>query len=244
MMPVVCAAALPLPRNPSAATASAIQRRLGGEWSSNAYGDVDRLLCISETTAPGTKDGPNRHLSRASGRPRESRAREVHACDEQHDDNRAEQKAQIRRYRSDDRVTKTSDLSTDSRIVIGILALEPFGDALHLRLGVRDRDARRKPADRLVVVAVAAHFLVLRLERDPDICTGGIAEVARHHTDRGVRRAKGLKMSSREIATSAELLLPELVADDADRRSVLYAFLRKEGAAEHRSTLEETKVVG
>ena len=103
--------------------------------------------------------------------------------------------------------------------------LERRGNVLQIGLGLRDRDARFQPRDRLKTVIAALCGLrrgtvdVRRVLRDRDveferIGLDGELKTGRQDTDDGVRAAIHHQGASEHICVTAEMFLPEVMTDD------------------------------
>ena len=195
--------------------------------------------------AAGAERLPDRDLLLARGQPSEKQRRHVGARDEQHEGDRAEQRVERR--------LEAGDQARDVRLrQAGVLGVEPRGEPLlvaaadrrQLGRGLFQRDVGFQARDR---PGVAGADLDLRRRQAAGLeharrehlhLRVGRAHPRRRDADDLPRHAVQRDRAADEIRAAAEPRLPQLVADDADRRAVRHVLLRREVAAERRTDAE------
>ena len=154
----------------------------------------------------------SRDVARAS-----SRLGEVHGGDDEHESHRAEEHEQGGSHLSDDRVAQRSDRRRSEVSIILVLGGESARDRVHLRVRLPDGDAGLHPRDDVHDShrANARNRLIRdRRIRDVHLDRGRRkAEAGRHHADDLVRLAAERDAPPDDGCRSAELALPEIVAE-------------------------------
>jgi hypothetical protein len=135
---------------------------------------------------------------------------------------------------------------TVAGVGVGVALGERSGDARHLFLGGGAADSRTQPADRDILVAVAARG---ERQRRPQIELAAVVpddrvlEAGGQHADDRVRLAVEDDGPAEHVGVGLEASLPEGVADDGDPVDTFALFLCGEGPAEgraHAQDLEQT----
>ena len=166
---------------------------------------------------PRAEGAANRQLLLPRGRARQQQVGDVGAGDQQHETDGAEQNQQRARDIADDLLVHRHQPHAEP--CIGrILAFEPRGDPIHVRLRGAARDARAQAADdRQPERAARLHQLrepFRGCKWRPELRFLGVGEAFRHDADHLVRHAVEHHRAPDDSGIAAKSPLPEPVRED------------------------------
>src|SRR5262249_62263688 len=179
-----------------------------------------------------SQSGSHCNLSLTRRSTREQHMRDICACNQKDETDRAEQYQQGRTKIANDFVLQgsNSDISVRARI----LSFKPSADRCHLGSGLLERYASFQAGKDSQ--AEASAITLLDSQRGPDlrfrVPKWGEAEPVGHYSNNGVSHAIQLHGLANHISVSAELLLPEWIAEDYDSILPSLGFLGREVAPE------------
>jgi len=125
---------------------------------------------------------------------------------------------------------------------------EPRGDGGHLGVGLVERHAGGEPCKHTQAPALAIRQAIPERKRGPELSVGRPEsrkfEAGRHDADHGVRLGVQLDAPPHHAGVAAELVLPELVAQDEDVVSAWLVLAGREGTAERRLHAQDVEQIG
>src|ERR1043166_2618588 len=127
-----------------------------------------------------------------------------------------------------------SDMHADAGVRVGMLRCDPSRDRLHLRPRLLDRDAFLHFADAIEEEISARMIFLLKLKRHPNVADLREAPAFRHDADYGDLLAVDWNGLADNALVAGEMFLPNLIADECDRRRVQLIFFRSKESTENR----------
>ena len=195
----------------------------------------------NDADAAGTHGSADGELPLAAGGTHEQQIGDVGAGDEQDEAHSSEQNEQRGAGVGNDGIAQRLHAEAGFGIGERPAAAEFLVGELHLRVGLRQGDARPEPRRRHEVVALVG-AVGIDLEGQPDVGHGIGAELLADDAEDRVRLIAERKRGADDVGIAAELTLPEAVADHDHVSAVGRIFLRREGAAEDHRCSEEAEV--
>ncbi len=189
-----------------------------------------------DAPAAGAQRDPDRHFALPERRARDEQVRHVDARDEQHADACAEHRVEERVDLGPERDLRVrQDVGGHPFVRRRELGLELRGNRPRLRFRLGQRHVRLEQPHHLVRRPVGAR-LGERTdhERDPELLLERKAERLRHHADDRPVDAAGPHGPADHVRSAAVLLLPQVVAEQHDRRGGRTIVTLAETAADHR----------
>jgi len=174
----------------------------------------------------------------------EHQVRHVRAGDQQHQRQGAEKYEERGTNVSHHLLVKRLNGDPEPTVVLGIVAIEPRGERLHVRPRPGERHAVFQPTDDLERDATpSARVRGIRAQRSPEIRFrhDGKRRLRGEHADDGGRLVVERDLPAHDRGVAPEAALPERMAQHHDERRRGTVVLGAESSTEHRGDAEDRK---
>ena len=190
--------------------------------------------------------GANGEFACPAGRAREQQIADIHARDQQHEPDRAQQHPQDRPDITDQSFLERDERRAIASVGLGIGVGESPHHSVQIGLRLRERDARLEPANAVKAQAGATILqpgIVPLADRHIDIGAAIEREARREHADNRVALVIQGQAFAQHIRRSTELALPKLCADQDHRGGAGLIFARRKVAPQRRLHAEHREEI-